>query len=127
MHSHGVRACRERGLHLMIVEEVDTPGSDALRYLENSLRQMRYDGVIVSQLSGQPAILDLLERMKIRYVRMSPTTDHGRSDSVTSNVAQGLKLLAEPAADDGKPREVVCPVRMVVRESTAVVRTPEHL
>lgn len=94
MHSHGVRACRERGLHL-IVEELDTLGSDTLRYLENSLRQMRFDGVIVSQLSDQPEILDLLERMQVRYVRISPTTDHGRADSVTSNVDHGLKLLAE--------------------------------
>lgn len=94
MHSSGIRACRERGLHL-IVEELETIDSKSLQRLESSLRQMRFEGVIVSQISDQPEILELLERLNIPYVRIAPTTDHERSDSVTSDVEQGLKLLAE--------------------------------
>lgn len=94
MHSSGIRACRERGLHL-IVEELATTDSKSLRHLENSLRGMRFEGVIVSQIPDQMEILELLERLNIRYVRISPNVDLGRSDSVTSNVEQGLKLLAQ--------------------------------
>lgn len=105
MHGSGVRACRERGLHLFVEElfidelrEIDKQPAlddDTLRYLENSLRQMRPEGVIVSQLSDQPEILDLLERLQIRYVRILPTTDLERSDAVTSDGARGLQLQAE--------------------------------
>jgi LacI family transcriptional regulator len=94
MHSSGIRACRERGLHLM-VEELETIDGDSLRYLENSLRQMRCDGVIVSQIADQLEILDLLERLKIRYVRIDPTIERERSDSVSSDIDQGRQLLAE--------------------------------
>ncbi len=94
MHANGVHACRERGLHL-IVEELENLDRGSLRQLEHSIRQMRFEGVIVSQLSDQPEILNLLERMQVPYVRMAPTIDLKRSDSVKSDVAQGLKLLAE--------------------------------
>lgn len=94
LHSAGIRACRERGLHLM-VEQLENIDKESLRYLENSLRQMRCEGVIISQLSDQPEILDLLERLHIRYVRIGPTTDADRSDSVISDVVHGQKLLAQ--------------------------------
>lgn len=106
MHNSGLRACRERGLHL-IAEELETIDTNSLRHLENSLRQMRFEGVIVSQVSDRPEILELLERLKIRYVRISPDTDHGRSDSVTSNVGQGLKLLAKHLWELGHRRIAV--------------------
>ncbi|HET8710740.1 MAG TPA: LacI family DNA-binding transcriptional regulator, partial [Spongiibacteraceae bacterium] len=94
MHSSGVRACRERGLHLF-VEELESIDNHTLSYLESSLRQMRPEGVIVSQLSDQPEILDLLEGLNIRYVRILPNTEPERSDAVTSNGSQGMKLQAE--------------------------------
>lgn len=100
MHSSGIRACREHGLHLM-VEELETIDSVSLRHLENSLLQTRCDGVIISQISEQPEILDLLERLNIPYVRIGSTTDRQRSDSVTSNVEQGQKLLAQHFWDLG--------------------------
>lgn len=93
MHSAGIRACRERGLHLM-VEELDSIDNESLLYLENSLRQMRCEGVIITQVSDRPEILDLLERLKIRYVRIGAVDKPKRSDSVTSDVAQGQQLLA---------------------------------
>lgn len=103
MHSAGIRACRERGLHLM-VEELETIDKQSLRYLEDSLRQMRCEGVIISQVSEQPEILDLLDRLKIRYVRIGAAIDRERSDSVTSDVPQGQKLLAQHFWDLGHRR-----------------------
>jgi LacI family transcriptional regulator len=94
MHSSCIHACRERGLHV-IVEELSTIDGDSLQYLENSLRQMRFEGVIVAQIADQPEILDLLDRLNIRYVRISPRTDHARSDSVTSNYDDGMRQLAQ--------------------------------
>lgn len=103
MHSSGIRACRERGLHLM-VEELETIDSASLRYLEDSLLQTRCDGVIISQISEQPEILDLLERLNIPYVRIGSASDRQRSDSVTSDIEQGQKLLAQHFWDLGHRR-----------------------
>ena len=106
MHTSGIRACREHGLHL-IAEELEAINSDSLRHLENSLRQMHFEGVIVSQISDQLEILDLLEHLKIRYVRIDPNIDRQRSDSVSSNIDQGRQLLAEHLWELGHRRIVV--------------------
>lgn len=103
MHSAGIHACRQHGLHLM-VEGVENVDSETLHYLENSLRQMRCDGVIVSQVANKLEILELLERLKIRYVRIDPLSDLARSDSVRSNSQEGQQLLAKHFWDLGHRR-----------------------
>jgi LacI family transcriptional regulator len=95
LHSRTIRACRERGLHL-IVEEVNTRSRDLVPHLEHSLRQMHFEGVILtSPVSDSAKVLDLLDRLGIRYVRISPTTHASRSDSVSADYVQAAALLAE--------------------------------
>lgn len=94
LHTAGIRACRERGLHL-VAEELDDISPATLRRLEGSLRQMRFDGVVVSQVADVEELLALLERFELPYVRLSPTTQPGRADAVCSDITQGLQLLAE--------------------------------
>lgn len=110
LHSHGVRACHEHGLHL-IVEEMEAINRDTLRHLENSIRQMRFEGVIVTNATDEPEILELLERMNVRYVRISPGTEHRRSDEVGIDFAQGLKLVAEHLWSLGHRRIAICSPR----------------
>jgi LacI family transcriptional regulator len=95
LHNGAIRACRERGLHL-VAEEMDFDTRGSLQRLEGSLRQMRYDGVIVTHPANKNKhVLDLLEHMKIRYVRIGPVSDLHRSDSVSPDETQGLQQLAE--------------------------------
>jgi LacI family transcriptional regulator len=95
LHSSSIRACRERGLHLLI-EQITDVATGALQSLEDNLRHMRFEGVIlVPPISDNPAVLDLLDRLGIKYVRISPATHPKHGDSVSSDEAQGMQLLAE--------------------------------
>jgi LacI family transcriptional regulator len=104
LHSRTIRACRERGLHLTI-EEVDTRSRDMIPQLEQSLRQMHFEGVILtSPVCDSCKILDLLDRLGIRYVRISPTTRASQSDSVSADYVQAAALLAKHFWDLGHRR-----------------------
>ena len=95
LHNSAIRAAKERGLHL-IVEQVDLEARDQLVHLENGLRQLRFEGVILTPpVSDHAAILDMLDRSRTRYVRISPSKQLERSDSVSADAAQGMGLLAE--------------------------------
>lgn len=95
LHSNTIRACKERGLHV-IVELVDLETRDHLKHLESTLRQLRFEGVILTPpVCDRAGVLDLLDRLQIRYVRIAPSKEFGRSDCVCSDQAQGMKLLAE--------------------------------
>ncbi len=106
MYFSGVRACRARGYHLM-AEEVPEITASSLAELEASLRQARCDGLILTQLSDQAPVLDMLERLQVPYVRLLPGTDPGRSDAVTNIQGEGVQLLAEHLWQLGHRRVLV--------------------
>lgn len=115
IHSYGVRACHERGLHL-IVEELEAINRQTLQHLETAIRQMRFEGVILTQLSNQPEILDLLERLQVPYVRIAAERQPQRADSVRADVLQGLKLQAEYLWNLGHRRIVIAAPKKDWRE-----------
>ncbi len=128
LHTSGVRLCSERGLHL-IVEELPTLGPAEMQRLEKSLRQVRYEGVIVTQVADTQRVLDVLERTGTRYVRMSPLLDPERSDSVSVEVAEGYNLVAEHLYALGH-RRIALPVltprvrqRNIINEALRQMRT----
>jgi LacI family transcriptional regulator len=95
LHNGSIRACKERGLHV-ILEHVDLHDRDYLKHLDSGLRQLRFEGVILTPPIGDQAkILDLLEQLHIPYVRIGPMTYAERSDAVSADDAQGMRMLAE--------------------------------
>lgn len=94
IHTLAVRACRERGLHL-IVEEIDIDDPGSIRQLEHSIRQMRFEGVILTaSVTDSAEVLQVIERAQISCVRLSQHADDRRFDAVTSDFEQGAQLLA---------------------------------
>ncbi len=100
INSNGVRICRERGYHL-IVQELGVITSDAIKQLEISLQQAQFEGVILSQLSDVPELLDMLERINLPYVRLLPEHNVSRSHAVSSDAKQGLQELTQHLWDLG--------------------------
>lgn len=104
IHTLAVRACRERGLHL-IVEEVDIDDPGSIRQLEHSIRQMRFEGVILTaSVTDSAEVLQVIERTQIGCVRLSPQADDRRFDAVTSDFEQGAQLLARHLWEQGHRR-----------------------
>ena len=106
MYFSGVRACRARGYHLM-AEEVPDINDASLAQLEASLRQARCDGLILTQLSDQEPLLEMLERLQVPYVRLLPLTQPERSDAVTNDQNEGVRLLAEHLRQLGHRRVLI--------------------
>ena len=95
LHSQSIRASKACGYHL-VIEEIDLRHPVSIRELENSLGNMRCERAILSPAtSDNVAIMDLLERMGVNYVRISPTTQPDRADSVSVDQAQGMRLVAD--------------------------------
>ena len=95
LHSQLIRACKARGYHL-VIEEIKPRHQGALLELENSLSAMRCERAILSpSAADDDAILGLLDRMGVNYVRISPTQRAERSHAVSVDQAQGMKLVAD--------------------------------
>lgn len=89
------RACRDKGYHLTL-EDIDLRSPDNLCDLERGLRQVRLDGVILCPpATDNQAILDLLDRLAIRYVRIDPLLEPERSPCITGDDAAGVTDLAD--------------------------------
>lgn len=109
LHHATIEACRQRGLHV-IVEPLNLESRDYLRQLEGTVRQVRFEGVILTQpVCDLAPVLTLLERLQIRYVRIAPAKDFERSDVVCADQAQGMRLLAEHLWSLGH-RRIACAV-----------------
>ena len=72
-----IDVCREYGYHL-VLEPVAMPKSEAseilTKELESRLQHLPVDGVVLTPpLSDSQIILDVLERLKIKYVRVGPS------------------------------------------------------
>lgn len=95
LHNQIIRACKACGYHL-VIEEFDPRRPESLLELEKSLGHMRCEGVILTPpASDNDAVMVLLERMGVNYVRISPTQQSGRADAVSVDQAQGMRLMAE--------------------------------
>ncbi|MDB5687165.1 MAG: hypothetical protein JWR77_1754 [Rhizorhabdus sp.] len=90
-----MRACRARGYHL-VVDEFGHGTEPIVDIYERDLRNMAYDGLILPPpVCDDLALLDALDRDGMRYVRISPATDVGRSASVFAEDEKGVTALVE--------------------------------
>jgi LacI family transcriptional regulator len=75
-------ACREAGYHLL-VEQVDSAGQGAASQVEALLNAVKMDGLILSPpVCDNAAVLDLLERKGVPYVRIAPAGQFERGPFV---------------------------------------------
>jgi LacI family transcriptional regulator len=74
--------CREHGYQLTI-ERVDCQSDNVAADMEAMLLHHRLDGMVVTPPATESdAVLSVLERLKIPYVRIAPVSYPGRSDAV---------------------------------------------
>ena len=74
--------CRQRSYHL-VVEPLDIAGSGWSGQVIDSIRALRLDGAILTPpICDDPALLDLLDREGLPYVRISPRGEAARSGLV---------------------------------------------
>ncbi len=79
------RACRQTGFHL-IVESLQSEEPDYPALLEQMLSTLRVDGFILPPpLSDDIRTMEILERRKIPFARIAPTTDFDRAPYVAIN------------------------------------------
>ncbi len=74
--------CRQRGYHL-VVEPLDVSAPTWASQVLDSIRALRIDGAILTPpICDDPALLDLLDKEGLPYVRISPRGDPERSGLV---------------------------------------------
>ena len=74
--------CRQRSYHL-VVEPLDITSTNWASQVVDSIRALRLDGAILTPpICDSPALLDLLDREELPYVRISPRGDPQRSGLV---------------------------------------------
>lgn len=96
--------CLARG-YQMVLRELEGNTPEELVDLERQLRANPLDGLFVAApLSDNHALLDMLDRLKIRYVRHSPIDDVDRSDAVFADDVAGASALARHLWDLGHRR-----------------------
>lgn len=87
-------ACAAHG-YQMVICELDPAQEGAMARFERQLRAQPLDGLFVTApLSDNAELLDLLERLGIRYVRHSPLLDQDRSDAVFADDVDGASRIA---------------------------------
>jgi LacI family transcriptional regulator len=95
LHSKLIQACREKGFDLLI-EYVKPGNPEALQNLEIKLRHLSFEGVVLyPAIAEDTAVMDLLDRLNVRYVRIFPLSAVNRSDAVFVDEDSGIRLLAE--------------------------------
>ena len=80
-----LNACQKEGYNLVIYPE-DYESSDLLDRLNNILTQSFLDGIILTPpFSDMLPLLEMLEQLKLPYVRIGPTINYQLSPCVISN------------------------------------------
>ena len=100
------RACFEQKHHLRIDNLDSTSASgDLARQLSALLRHGRVDGfVLTPPLTDNPMVLDFLEARQIRYSRIAPVLDPGRSPAVLIDDEAAAARVAELFWNNGHRR-----------------------
>ncbi len=88
------KACREQDFHL-IVDHIDSAAGDVAGQMEAILRHVRIDGFILTPpLSEDDAVMAVLERRAIPFVRIAPWGYPGRGPGVAIDDARAASELA---------------------------------
>lgn len=97
-------ACLARG-YQTVLREVEGSGAEERADLERELRRNPLDGLLIAApLSDDEALLDMLDRLQIRYVRHCPMHRPERSDAVFADDVAGASALARHLWDLGHRR-----------------------
>lgn len=91
------RACIEQAYHLRIVNlDTQVPLERLVAQIDAMLRHSRADGFILTPpITDNPAILDMLEQRQVRYSRIAPVLDLGRSGEVGIDDAAAAAQIAD--------------------------------
>ncbi len=88
-------ACREQGYHFF-VEPYDSAAEGWQNALRAQLSRIALDGVVLAPPSADRlALLDALDEIGVRYVRLAPGKEADRSPSVASDEYGGARTMAE--------------------------------
>lgn len=95
LHQGASEACRQRGYQLAI-HAIAPDGRAALDAFARILREQPLDGALIAApLCDNHALLDFLDQQRVRYVRHSPLTEPGRSDSVVAQEDGAVAKLVD--------------------------------
>jgi len=99
---HGaLQVCSGLGRHLLVYH-IDSLAPDAAARVDEAVRSSRLDGVIVSPpVSDQTAVLDVLDALRVPYVRISPDVQLERSASVRMNDRAAAMEMTRMLLDAG--------------------------
>jgi LacI family transcriptional regulator len=90
---------------LMIAQPYDRDSAGLIDEVESLIDAMSVDGLILTPpVTDYPAILDLLERRGVRFVRVSPGTDPARSPATFIDNAGGAEAMTRHLIDQGHRR-----------------------
>ena len=90
-----INACRENGFHL-VVEPLDLSGTKASGEVERLLERLPVDGIILtSPLCDNPEILQILKRLSIPYVPITPTVPNPDMCSVKMDNISAAQEMTE--------------------------------
>jgi len=96
-----IDACRENGFHL-VVEPLDISGAEAGEEVERLLERLPVDGIILtSPLCDNKKILQILNRLKIPYVPISPTHPNPDMPAVMMDNTQAAQKMTEYLIEQG--------------------------
>lgn len=100
------RACVDNRYHLRIDNlDTTTPQVDLDTQLARLLRNGRVDGfVLTPPISDNPRVLDFLDEHSVRYSRLAPFVDPGRSPGVRIDDYAAAALIADHLWSNGHRR-----------------------
>lgn len=107
LYRAAAREGKSRGYHL-VLEEFDNRDDTFLPLYMNGLRMIGCDGIILpGPISDDLALLDALDRDGVRYVRLAPALDIGRSTAIFPDDRRGAAAIARHLWDSGRRRFTV--------------------
>lgn len=96
--------CREEGVR-MLAQPVDVNSPTLAREIGGLIDETHVDGIILSSpVTDAPAALDELERRGIRFVRISPGTNHALTSSVFMDDVQAADDMTTHLINHGHRR-----------------------
>jgi len=99
-----LQVCSGLGRHLLVYH-IDSPDSDVAARVDEAVRSSRLDGMIVSPpLSDQTVVLDVLDALRVPYVRITPDVQLERSASVRMNDRAAALEMTRRLLDTGHRR-----------------------
>ncbi|WP_336962223.1 LacI family DNA-binding transcriptional regulator [Sphingobium aquiterrae] len=92
----GIYAACKRAGYQLVIEHVDTGGSDVAGAMDAMLTNRRLDGLVVTPpITDSDQTLCAIEAHHVAYVRLSPGRFPGRSSAVATNDSAGAEDVVE--------------------------------